>query len=71
MDGVDRNIVTETLLNAMTYSEGAEHVLIIFDMGKAIRIYGDPELDVPDTNLMLDLAKAWMFKDIAGEQREE
>jgi hypothetical protein len=66
MDGVDRNPVTETLLNAMSYSEGAESVLVIFDMGKSIRIYGDPDLDVSEMNMMLDLAKAWLFKGITG-----
>lgn len=70
MDGVDRNPVTETLLNAMTYSEGAENVLVIFDMGKSIRIYGDPTLDIAAMNMMLDLAKAWLFKDITGGNEE-
>ncbi len=70
MDGVDRNPVTETLVNAMSYSEGAESVLVIFDMGSSIRIYGDPALSIPDMNLMLDLAKAWLFKDITGGNEE-
>jgi hypothetical protein len=70
MDGVDSNPVTEALLNAMTYSDGAESVLVIFDMGKSIRIYGDPGLGISDMNMMLDLAKAWLFRDITGGSAE-
>lgn len=53
--------VSDTLMEAMEHIEGAEHVLIIIDLGGVVRVSADDSISIAQANYSLDLAKSYLL----------